>query len=417
MDLRPIVHEYRLRCSAEHAFQVYAGRIGEWWDPDYTADPATFRGMAIEPFEGGRVHITHDDAAYTVGWVTRWEPGSTLAYESTLAQGRDHPSEVTVRFRPDGAGCLVRFEHGGWTDHNAAYRVKFGDWQRILGRFAALAEQVLRELDVELADGRVLHVYDTGGGPLAVLWHHGTPNIGAPPAPLFAAASRLGIRWVSHDRPGYGGSTARPGRDVASAAADASAVADALGIDRFAVMGHSGGGPHALACGALLGGRVLAVVSVSALAPFPADGLDWFAGMSDAGVASLRAAVLGRAAKEEYEAMASDADPGFTPADHAALAGAWSWVLDVVRPAIAAGPAALVDDDLAFVAPWGFDPASITAPVLLVHGAQDRLVPSSHALWLAERCPTAELLLTPDDGHVSILDSTPAALEWLLRHS
>ena len=121
------------------------------------------------------------------------------------------------------------------------------------------------ESDVDLGDGHVLHVYDTGdlgaGGatdvePLVVVWHHGTPNIGAPPRPLFEAAARLGIRWVSYDRPGYGGSTPRPGRDVASAARDVAAVADHLGVGSFAVMGHSGGGTHALASGALLGDRV-----------------------------------------------------------------------------------------------------------------------------------------------------------------
>ncbi len=104
------------------------------------------------------------------------------------------------------------------------------------------------ELDVELGDGRTLQAYDTGANGvadhLAVFWHHGTPNIGAPPEPLFPAASQLGIRWVSYDRSGYGGSSPFPGRDVASAAADVASVADALSIDQFAVMGHSGGGPH-----------------------------------------------------------------------------------------------------------------------------------------------------------------------------
>ena len=137
-------------------------------------------------------------------------------------------------------------------------------------------------------------MYDTGAddadGRLAVIWHHGTPNIGVPPEPLFAAAAQLGIRWVSYDRPGYGESTPHPGRDVASAATDVSSVADALGIDKFAVMGDSGGGPHALACGALLPERALGVVSVSGLAPFGAEGLDFFAGMAASGAAQLRAA-------------------------------------------------------------------------------------------------------------------------------
>jgi pimeloyl-ACP methyl ester carboxylesterase len=102
---------------------------------------------------------------------------------------------------------------------------------------------VVTETDLKLGDGRTLHAYDTGAddadGRLAVFWHHGSPNIGAPPEPLFSAADRLGIRWVSYDRPGYGGSTPRPDRNVASAAGDACAVADALSIERFAVMGPS----------------------------------------------------------------------------------------------------------------------------------------------------------------------------------
>jgi pimeloyl-ACP methyl ester carboxylesterase len=280
---------------------------------------------------------------------------------------------------------------------------------------------VVTETDLTLGDGRTLHTYDTGAddaaGRLALFWHHGTPNIGAPPEPLFPAAEALGIRWVSYDRPGYGGSTPYPERNVASAAGYASAVADALGIERFAVMGHSGGGPHALACGALLSERVLGVVSVAGLAPFGADGLDWFAGMSDPGVASLRAAVEGRAAKERYESDAEYDPEMFTTADHAALSGTWSWVLDVVGPAVEGGPGGLIDDDLAYVAPWGFDPADSVAPVLFVHGGRDRVVPSSHGEWLARRCPSAELRLYPEDGHISVLKHAAAAMGWLREHA
>jgi pimeloyl-ACP methyl ester carboxylesterase len=281
---------------------------------------------------------------------------------------------------------------------------------------------VVTETDLKLGDGRTLHVYDTGvddaDGRLAIFWYHGTPNIGALPEPLFAAAARLGIRWVSYDRPGYGGSAPHPDRDVASAAEDTSAVADALGIDRFAVMGHSGGGSHALACAALLPERVLGVVSVAGLAPFGAEELDWFAGMSDSGLGSLRAAAEGRAAKERFEASGAEYDPEmFTPEDHAALSGEWSWLLEVVNPAVEAGPGGLIDDDLAYVAPWGFDPARVVAPVLLLHGGRDRVVPSSHGEWLARRCPSAELWLSPDDGHISVLHSGAASMEWLREHA
>ncbi|WP_319461781.1 alpha/beta hydrolase [Micromonospora sp. RTP1Z1] len=273
---------------------------------------------------------------------------------------------------------------------------------------------MVTELDLRLDDGRTLHAYDTGGADrLAVFWHHGTPNIGAPPAPLFAAADRLGLRWVSHDRPGYGGSTPRAGRDIASAAGDVAAVADALGIDRFAVAGHSGGGPHALACGALLPDRVLAVVSGAGMAPYDAAGLDWFAGMVPSGVASLRAAAAGREAKERFETSGAEYDPGFTPADLAALSGEWSWFSDVVGPATEAGPGGLIDDDLAYVSPWGFDPTRIAPPVLLLHGGRDGVVPATHSEWLARHCPDVQLRRYPEDGHISVLTHAEAALEWL----
>jgi pimeloyl-ACP methyl ester carboxylesterase len=279
---------------------------------------------------------------------------------------------------------------------------------------------MVTQTDLELGDGRTLHAYDTSlgdvAGRLAVFWHHGSPNIGAPPEPLFSAADRLGIRWVSYDRPGYGGSTPHPDRDVASAAADASAVADALGIERFAVMGHSGGGSHALACRALLQERVLGVVVVAGMAPFSAEGLDWFEGFGSAGVAQLRAAAAGRAALEEHLAE-SDDEPEFTPEDEAALAGEWSWLIDVVRPAIAGGMEGFIEDDLAGVGAWGFDPAEVAAPALFVHGGRDRVVPSSHGEWLALRCPWAELWLYPEDGHISVLNHAAAAMGWLREHA
>src|SRR5919107_1915079 len=255
---------------------------------------------------------------------------------------------------------------------------------------------MVTETDLELGDGRTLHAYDTGAadadGRLTVFWHHGSPNIGAPPEPLFSAADRLGIRWVSYDRPGYGGSTPRSDRDVASAAADTSAVADALSIDRFAVMGHSSGGSHALACAALLPERVLGVVVVAGMAPFDAEGLEWFEGFGPSGVA----------------------EPEFTPEDEAALAGEWSWFIDVVRPALASGMGGFIDDDLASVGAWGFDPADVIAPALFLHGCRDRVVPAAHGEWLARHCPSAELWLYPEDGHISVLNSgAAAAMRWL----
>ena len=271
-------------------------------------------------------------------------------------------------------------------------------------------------IEVTAPDGRTLRAYDVPveDPVLTVVWHHGTPNVGTPPEPLLPASAARHIRWVSYDRPGYGGSTPHPGRDVASAAGDVAAVADALGLDTFAVLGHSGGGPHALACAALLGDRVGATVSGSSLAPYPADGLDWFAGINPAGSAELHAAVEGRTALEQV-LSASEYDPEmFTPTDHAALEGDWGWLGRIAGEALEGGIGGMVDDDLAYVAPWGFDPATITAPVLLLHGEADRVVPSSHGRWLADRIPSAELWLRPGEGHVSVLDAATDALDWML---
>ncbi|MCC2958427.1 alpha/beta hydrolase [Massilia sp. IC2-477] len=279
----------------------------------------------------------------------------------------------------------------------------------------------MQEGDLALDDGRTLHFYDQGprtGAELAVFWLHGTPNIGPPPAPLFDDAARLSIRWIGYDRPGYGGSSARPGRDVASAAHDVARIADRLGIARFAVMGHSGGGPHALACAALLPERVLAAVCVAGLAPIDANGLDWFAGMRPAAQDSLRAALAGRAAKTAYEASNPEFDAAmFIEADWTALSGPWSWFDSVVGPATAKGPAGLVDDDIAYVTPWGFDCAQLTQPVLLLHGEQDRIAPIGHAEWLARHCSSAELWRREGDGHISVLAAAPQALDWLSARS
>jgi pimeloyl-ACP methyl ester carboxylesterase len=269
--------------------------------------------------------------------------------------------------------------------------------------------------DLTLADGRTLRVHEAGpaDGSLTVFWQHGTPGTGEPPVPLLPASARLGIRWVGYDRPGYGGSTPLPGRNVAAAAADVAEIAAALGIERFAVLGSSGGGPHTLACAALLPDRVVGAVSVSGLAPFGAAGLDWYAGMAAGAAATLRAAVAGRDAYVEH-ARTSEFDPGvFTDTDVAALSGDWRWLGEIAGTAAASLRAGQVDDELAFTREWGFAPDDVRVPVLLVHGGADRFVPATHSRWLAERIGSAELRISQEDGHVSVLRHGEAALEWL----
>jgi pimeloyl-ACP methyl ester carboxylesterase len=272
---------------------------------------------------------------------------------------------------------------------------------------------IQRDLQIS---GRTLHIYDTDpekDGRLPVVWHHGTPNVGAPPEPLFAAADRLGLRWVSFDRPGYGSSTIAQGRTISFVANDVAKVADALGIDEFAVAGYSGGGSYALGCAAVLGTRVRGVLSLAGIAPYGADGLDWFAGMAPSGVAALGTAAAGREVRAALGASGFAYDTQFTAADLAFFEGPWGWLGKVGGPALDAGPYGQIDDDVSYTLPWGCDPGAISAPVLLLHGAEDRIIPASHGSWLASRCRSAVLRLCEGDSHFTIVSHAESGLEWL----
>ncbi|AWB94755.1 alpha/beta hydrolase [Agromyces badenianii] len=277
---------------------------------------------------------------------------------------------------------------------------------------------MITEFDVRPpGDGRVLHAFDTGADAavsLVLVWHHGSPQTGAPLDPVLAAAAERGIRLISFARPSYGGSSPLPGRDVASAAADVAAIADAVGVDRFATMGASGGAPHALACAARLPERVVGVVTLAGIAPYTEE-FDWFGGMASPD--AIRSAFEGRDARARFEATAEFDPEQFVPGDWAALEGRWSSLgADVGRSEVY-GPDGLIDDDVAFASSWGFDLAEVAAPVLLVQGSLDRVVPPAHAQWMRGRLPDSELWMRAGDGHISVLDAIPAAMDWLLERT
>jgi pimeloyl-ACP methyl ester carboxylesterase len=264
---------------------------------------------------------------------------------------------------------------------------------------------------VSRPDGRVLEMYEylpSQPSGDVVVWHHGSPHSGALIDPVIAAAELRGIRMVTYARPSYGGSTQLPNRDIASCAGDVAAVADGLGIDRFAVVGYSGGAPHALACAALLPDRVSAAVTLAGPTPYRSD-VDWFAGMATE--VALRTALTGREARA---ALPAAFEPDcFVDTDWTALSGAWSSLGEDAGRAGETWPDGLVEDDVALVRPWGFDLQSISCPVLVAHGRRDRMIPASHARWLAEQIPTAELWLRPRDGHVAVLTGLGIALDWI----
>jgi pimeloyl-ACP methyl ester carboxylesterase len=265
--------------------------------------------------------------------------------------------------------------------------------------------------------GRTVRAFEAGAtapGAPVVVWHHGSPHTGAPIGPLVDATRERGIRLVTYARPGYGGSAANPGRDVASAAAEVEAVADAFGADRFGVLGYSGGGPHALACAAMLAERVTAAATFASVAPYTGDDA-WFDGMQAPG--ALRAAAASRAERARF-AETDEFDPEqFVAADRAALDGAWADLGRDAQRAEEAGPTGLVDDDVAFTRPWGFDLAEVRVPTLLVHGELDRLIPRAHAIRLLAAVPGARLWMRLDAGHVAVLTALGGALDWVRERS
>lgn len=270
--------------------------------------------------------------------------------------------------------------------------------------------------DVRTADGRALRFFDTGGAPGApvLVWHHGTPQTGAVIAPVAAAAEARGMRVVSVTRPGYPGSGVRRGRSIADAALDVLAVADLLGVERFVTVGASGGGPHALALGALDPARVTAIVTLAGLSPFDRSP-DWFSGMASPG--ALRAALSGRETRLAYAETAEFDPESFTPRDYDTLNAEWGPLGADAGAGAAEGPAGEVDDDLAYVSPWGFDLRAVRPPLLLVQGGSDRVVPPQHAASLLERLPDAELWIRPRDGHVSVLTALGVTLDWALAQT
>lgn len=273
----------------------------------------------------------------------------------------------------------------------------------------------MRASDTVLPDGRTIRSFETGPADAlaAIVWHPGTPHTGRPPAPLVAHAERLGLWLVSIARPGFGGSTPHPGRTVASAARDALAVLGAAGVTRAIAAGYSGGGPHALALGALAPDLVGAVVAVASPAPFEGDtgvdGAGWFAGMRAPG--GLLAARDGRAARLAYAEHEAFDPEQFLPVDWAALEGEWGAVGEDAQAADAFGPDGAVDDDVAFVNDWGVALAEVSAPVLLVHGTGDRVIPFAHAERIAAALPQGELHPREGDGHVAVLAGLAPALD------
>jgi len=280
---------------------------------------------------------------------------------------------------------------------------------------------------VETPDGRTLAVEDAGDiGGRPVLVHVGTPGGRRLCGPrTLADAERRQLRLISYDRPGYGGSTPQPGRSMADCASDVRTICAALGIGTLAMWGLSGGGPHVLACAALLPDLVPAVAALASLAPYDAEGLDWLAGFSQAALDEVRLTLADRANaralfQQEREKMlaaqpvqvALDMRPDATGAELALLTDE----AVSIQQALAPGIEGSWDDCVAQLSPWGFDVAHISVPVLLLHGRQDQAVPFSHGEWLASHIPGAEAWFFDDEGHGLRESHIEDVHAWLVNH-
>ena len=266
---------------------------------------------------------------------------------------------------------------------------------------------------------------DPDGKPVFLL--HGTPGSRLGPRPRGAVLHRLGIQLITYDRPGYGKSDRHEGRRVADAATDVLTMADAYGVDKFAVVGRSGGGPHALACAALMPERITKAAVLVGLAPQGAKGLDWYDGMTRYNVYEYKAAAKGYdglAAMTEATAEAVRVDPAsllaslhpeMPDSDRRVVAdpGIRAQLLETYAEALRTSADGWIDDVLAFRRPWGFDPSTIRIPVLLWHGAVDNFSPVGHAMWLAQRIASATVVVQAGAAHFSALDVLPDILRWL----
>ena len=233
-----------------------------------------------------------------------------------------------------------------------------------------------------------------------------------------AAAADSGLRLIGYSRPGYGRSTERPGRSVGDVADDVTALLDELGVDEFRAFGWSGGGPHALACTALLPGRCVAAALLASVAPYDAPGLDWMDGMDQSNLEEFNCDPRRHRRARSLPAPADRRAPGhhgrralaegmgglLSSVDKAAVTGAFAEELALsFRGAVENGVAGWRDDDLAFARDWGFGLSGIAVPVAVWQGRQDRMVPYEHGEWLAAEIPTAEAHLFEDEGHVSLI--------------
>lgn len=283
---------------------------------------------------------------------------------------------------------------------------------------------------MKAADGREIAVQVSGkpaGHP--VFFFHGTPGSSVGPLPRLQVLYKMGVQVISFDRPGYGRSDRRFARTVADVVPDVVTIADSMGLETFAVVGRSGGGPHALACAAQLPHRVTQAAALVSLAPWGAAGLDWFNGMAGSNVDAFTTAAAeperlitrlvqdAARIKENPASHVAGLGPEMPEPDRRMMADAdiRHLLAENFKEALRDGPDGWIDDVLAFSSPWGFEVSDIRVPVLLWSGEMDVFSPVTHTRWLGDRIPDAHVQIQPESAHFDALKVLADVMAWLIR--
>jgi pimeloyl-ACP methyl ester carboxylesterase len=269
----------------------------------------------------------------------------------------------------------------------------------------------------KVKDGRELEILDNGiTSDKAIIFHHGTPHHASAWSSWLEDAANRGIRALSYSRAGYGTSDRNFGRSVLSNNSDISLLLDGKNISSFVAIGWSGGGPHALAN--TFDHRNVGAITLAGVGEFGASDLDFLEGMGPENHDEFGAALKGEAEidswmnanagsmknvtgaeiKEAFGGLIGDADKAVIEGDFADQMAA------TMRSGLAVSFDGWIDDDLAFVRPWGFNLREISKPVFIWQGDDDFMVPHAHSKWLGEHIPGSQLKFVPGHGHISLVE-------------
>ncbi len=282
-----------------------------------------------------------------------------------------------------------------------------------------------------MVDARTVRVR-TAGDPdgFPVLYFHGTPGSRLDLAFGDELVAAAGVRLISFDRPGYGGSSPVP-FGLSRVAGDALRIADQLGVAQFAPLGLSGGGPFALATGAIGGARVTRIGVASGAGPFQVipEALEGLSEIDSRAVALLPdspteaatvfasgLAPILKVVRQGDDAVRADFAPLLSAHDRELVADpllGGSFIASI-REGLRHGVEGAAWDNVAWVGAWDIDPAAVVTPVLLWYGDEDLMAPPVHAHWLHDHLPDARLVMRTGEGHLGILEHLPEMLSELV---